>query len=137
MIRLLLVDDHPAMRAGLTAVLRAEPGMVPLARPPRAEEPRPAVKRTKPDVVLLDYHLPGSDGLRLCRRSSACAARPRCSCTRPTPTPRSYPGRAGRRRRPAQQERAGARAVRRAAAGGARRARRRRRASCWTTPASA
>jgi DNA-binding NarL/FixJ family response regulator len=68
MIRLLIVDDHPAMRAGLTAVLRAEPGMVPLASASSAEDLEPAVQRTKPDVVLLDYHLPGTDGLRLCRR---------------------------------------------------------------------
>jgi two-component system response regulator DevR len=68
MIRLLIVDDHPAMRAGLTAVLRAEPGMVPLASASSAEDLEPAVRRTKPDVVLLDYHLPGTDGLRLCRR---------------------------------------------------------------------
>jgi two-component system response regulator DevR len=68
MIRLLIVDDHPAMRAGLTAVLRAEPGMVPLASASSAEDLEPAVQRTRPDVVLLDYHLPGSDGLRLCRR---------------------------------------------------------------------
>jgi DNA-binding NarL/FixJ family response regulator len=67
MIRLLIVDDHPAMRAGLTAVLRAEPGMVPLASA-SADDLEPAVHRTKPDVVLLDYHLPGADGLRLCRR---------------------------------------------------------------------
>ena len=68
MIRLLIVDDHPAMRAGLTAVLRAEPGMVPLASASSAEDLEPAVHRTRPDVVLLDYHLPGADGLRLCRR---------------------------------------------------------------------
>jgi DNA-binding NarL/FixJ family response regulator len=68
MIRLLIVDDHPAMRAGLTAVLRAEPGLVPLASASSAEDLEPAVQRTKPDVVLLDYHLPGTDGLRLCRR---------------------------------------------------------------------
>jgi DNA-binding NarL/FixJ family response regulator len=67
-IRLLIVDDHPAMRAGLTAVLRAEPGIVPLATASSAEDLEPAMHRTRPDVVLLDYHLPGSDGLRLCRR---------------------------------------------------------------------
>jgi DNA-binding NarL/FixJ family response regulator len=76
MIRLLIVDDHPAMRAGLTAVLRAEPGMVPLATASSAEDLEPAVQRTKPDVILLDYHLPGTDGLRLCRRLKRMPAAP-------------------------------------------------------------
>ena len=68
MIRLLIVDDHPAMRAGLTAVLRAEPGMVPLGTASSAEDVDHAVRRMRPDVVVLDYHLPDSDGLRLCRQ---------------------------------------------------------------------
>ena len=68
MIRILVVDDHPAMRAGLNGVLTAEPGLVPLATAASEEELVPALNRTKPDVVLLDYHLPGSDGLVLCRR---------------------------------------------------------------------
>jgi DNA-binding NarL/FixJ family response regulator len=68
MIRLLIVDDHPAMRAGLTAVLRSEPGIIPLATASSAEDLEPTLQRTKPDVVLLDYHLPGADGLKLCRR---------------------------------------------------------------------
>ena len=67
MIRLLLVDDHPAMRTGLAAVLAAEPGMVVLGAVASADELAPALHRTKPDVVLLDYHLPSSDGLVLCR----------------------------------------------------------------------
>ena len=67
MIRVLLVDDHPAMRTGLAAVLAAEPGMVVLGAAASAEELSPALNRTKPDVVLLDYHLPSSDGLVLCR----------------------------------------------------------------------
>jgi DNA-binding NarL/FixJ family response regulator len=66
-IRLLLVDDHPAMRTGLGAVLAAEPGMVVLGAVASADELTPALNRTKPDVVLLDYHLPSSDGLVLCR----------------------------------------------------------------------
>ncbi len=68
MIRILLVDDHPALRAGLTAVLRAEPGIVPLGAAGSAGELWPALNRTRPDVVLLDYHLPPDDGLALCRR---------------------------------------------------------------------
>ena len=67
MIRVLLVDDHPAMRTGLAAVLAAEPGMVVLGAAASADELTPALNRTKPDVVLLDYHLPSSDGLVLCR----------------------------------------------------------------------
>jgi DNA-binding NarL/FixJ family response regulator len=67
-IRLLLVDDHPAMRTGLAAVLGAEPGMVVLGAAASAEELDPALTRTRPDVVLLDYHLPSTDGLVLCRR---------------------------------------------------------------------
>jgi DNA-binding NarL/FixJ family response regulator len=67
MIRVLLVDDHPAMRAGLTAVLRSEPGIVPLAAASSADDLPAALARTKPDVVVLDYHLPGTDGLSLCR----------------------------------------------------------------------
>ena len=68
MIRILLVDDHPALRAGLTAVLRAEPGLVPLGTAASEEELWPALHRTKPDVVILDYHVPPADGLQLCRR---------------------------------------------------------------------
>jgi DNA-binding NarL/FixJ family response regulator len=68
MIRLLIVDDHPAMRAGLTAVLRAEPGIVPLGAASSEDDLPVMLERTRPDVVLLDYHLPGSDGLKLCRR---------------------------------------------------------------------
>ncbi|MDP8968072.1 MAG: response regulator transcription factor, partial [Actinomycetota bacterium] len=68
MIRILIVDDHPAMRAGLTAVLRAEPGLVPLDAATSVSDLWPTLKRTRPDVVVLDYHLPGDDGLVLCRR---------------------------------------------------------------------
>lgn len=67
MIRILLVDDHPAMRAGLTGVLAAEPGIVPLDAIASGDELDSALRRCRPDVVLLDYHLPGRDGLVLCQ----------------------------------------------------------------------
>ena len=68
MIRVLIVDDHPAMLAGLTAVLRAEPGLSPVGAVSAGDDVEGALGRTAPDVVLLDYHLPGDDGLRVCRR---------------------------------------------------------------------
>ena len=68
MIRVLIVDDHPALQAGLTSVLKAEPGFVPVGAVPGEFELWPALTRTRPDVVLLDYHLPPADGLDLCRR---------------------------------------------------------------------
>ena len=68
MIRILLVDDHPALRAGLMAVLRTEPGIVPVATAATPEDFWPQLNSARPDVVLLDYHLPGTDGLVLCRR---------------------------------------------------------------------
>ena len=77
MIRVAIVDDHPALSAGLTAVLRAEPGFAPVGAAATDEELWPMLYRTTPDVVLLDYHLPGTDGLQLCRRIAAEPASPR------------------------------------------------------------
>jgi len=68
MIRIALVDDHPALVAGLTAVLRAEPGLLPVGTAADAAEAEHLLYRTQPDLVLLDYHLPGGDGLQLCQR---------------------------------------------------------------------
>ena len=68
MIRVLIVDDHPALQAGLSAVLKAEPGFVPVGSVGTEFELWPSLTRTRPDVVLLDYHLPPADGLNLCRR---------------------------------------------------------------------
>jgi DNA-binding NarL/FixJ family response regulator len=68
MIQLVVVDDHPALRAGLTSVLRAEPGIVPLDAVASADELWPVLNRTRPQVVVLDYHLPPTDGVELCRQ---------------------------------------------------------------------
>jgi len=69
MIRILVVDDHPALRAGLQAVLDAEPGFVHAGACSGDEEGLwPALDTIRPDVVLLDVHLPGDDGLQLCVR---------------------------------------------------------------------
>jgi DNA-binding NarL/FixJ family response regulator len=69
MIRVVIVDDHPALRAGLRAVLDAEPGIVFAGESAGDEESLwPILNRSRPDLLLLDYHLPRGDGLQLCYR---------------------------------------------------------------------
>jgi DNA-binding NarL/FixJ family response regulator len=69
MIRVVVVDDHPALRAGLQTVLDSEPGIVYAGESSGEEEHLwPVLRRVEPDVVLLDYHLPRGDGLQLCYR---------------------------------------------------------------------
>ena len=69
MIRVVVIDDHPALRAGLHAVLDAEPGIVFAGESDGDEESVwPLLNRTTPDLALLDYHLPHGDGMQLCYR---------------------------------------------------------------------
>jgi len=67
MIRVAIVDDHPAVRLGLHTALRSEPGLVPVGTAAGSADLAPLLYRTAPDVVLLDYYLDGDDGLALCR----------------------------------------------------------------------
>lgn len=67
-IRVLVVDDHPAVRAGLRALIDAEPDMRAVGEACDEYTLMPAVRRAEPDVVLLDYRLSGANGLVLCRR---------------------------------------------------------------------
>lgn len=68
MITVAVVDDHHAIRLGLRAALLSEPGLEPVGSAANAAELEVLLYRTRPDVVLLDYHLPDVDGLTLCRR---------------------------------------------------------------------
>lgn len=69
MIRVAVVDDHPALRAGLHTVLDSEPHIAFVGDCDGADERIwPMLNRVRPDVVLLDYHLPRGDGLQLCYR---------------------------------------------------------------------
>ena len=67
MIRTLIVDHHPALRAGVKVVLEAERDMVVVGDTGAQEELLPLLRRTRPDVVLLDCHPPKVAGLRACR----------------------------------------------------------------------
>jgi DNA-binding NarL/FixJ family response regulator len=68
-IRVLVVDDHHAVREGLHAMLAQQPGFVVAGTAATAGDAHamwPAFERTPVDVVLVDHHLPDEDGLSLC-----------------------------------------------------------------------
>ena len=67
MIRVLVVDDHPVLRAGLEAVLRAEPGFRCVGGAEDGGSMWVLLRRTRPDVVVLDHRLGDEDGIELCR----------------------------------------------------------------------
>src|SRR5439155_10159031 len=62
-IRLLIVDDHPAVRKGLTSLLNNEPDMEVIAAVGSGEEAVAAARTTTPDVVLMDVSMPGMGGI--------------------------------------------------------------------------
>jgi DNA-binding NarL/FixJ family response regulator len=74
--RIAIVDSQPAVRAGLTMLLRTEPGLVPVGATSGAVDGFELVARMRPSVVLLDQLLDG-DGLTLCRRLKALPHAPR------------------------------------------------------------
>ncbi|MFE9691856.1 response regulator [Micromonospora sp. NPDC005806] len=63
-LRLILVDDHPVVRAGLRALLGARPDMTVVAEAATADDAVRQAAALRPDVVLMDLQLgDGADGV--------------------------------------------------------------------------
>lgn len=62
MIRLLVVDDHPVVRAGMVAVLGEEADFEVVGEAANGAEALALVPRLMPDVVLMDLRMPVMDG---------------------------------------------------------------------------
>jgi DNA-binding NarL/FixJ family response regulator len=75
--RILIVDDHAAVRAGLRALIDAEPGLRVAATAADAETALQLAEDVRPAIVVVDFHLPGEDGLALCLRLAEAQPRPR------------------------------------------------------------
>jgi DNA-binding NarL/FixJ family response regulator len=67
-VRVLVVDDHPALRAGLEGLLSDEPGVECIGALDSTDGLLAAVHDLRPDVVVLDYALGADDGLTTCFR---------------------------------------------------------------------
>lgn len=68
MIKIMLVDDHRLVRAGLKRVLQEVADMEVIAEASSGEEALEIVRAKAPDVILMDINMPGIGGLEATRR---------------------------------------------------------------------
>lgn len=64
-IRVLIVDDHPVVRAGLASLLRRQQGVKLTGAAHSGEEAMEILKRISADVILLDLRMPSINGIDL------------------------------------------------------------------------
>ncbi len=67
-IRVLLADDHAMFRAGIKALLEADGRITVVGEASTGDEAVDRARELKPDVVVMDLSMPGSNGLEATRR---------------------------------------------------------------------
>lgn len=67
-IRVVLVDDHAVIRAGLLQLLLVSGDIEVVGEAADGEEALAVVRSTRPDLVVMDLQMPGTDGVKATRR---------------------------------------------------------------------
>ena len=70
---MVVCDDHPMVREGLRAVINDAPGFEMVAEAATGEEAVELALEVLPDVLVMDLHLPGINGIEAIRRMTAAA----------------------------------------------------------------
>jgi DNA-binding NarL/FixJ family response regulator len=70
-IRILVVDDHPIVRSGLSRLINQQGDLICCGEAGTPAEAQEAVTRLKPDLVIMDLRLKGGDGLELIKTLKA------------------------------------------------------------------
>ncbi len=70
-IRILLVDDHPVVRAGLVGLLSSQPDFEVAGEASNGQEALDLLERLEPHVVLMDLRMPQMDGVSAIRQIRA------------------------------------------------------------------
>src|SRR4051812_12526955 len=62
-IRIVIADDHPVLRRGLTHVIESDPMLKVVAEAGDGNAALAEIEILKPDIAVLDADMPGLDGL--------------------------------------------------------------------------
>jgi DNA-binding NarL/FixJ family response regulator len=77
MTTIVLADDHPIVRQGISGLLESEPGFVVVGEAGDGREAVELVERLQPDVAILDLMMPELNGMEVARRALRLSPRTR------------------------------------------------------------
>ena len=67
-VRIVVVDDHEVVRAGFAALLDTQPDFTVLGTASDGAEAVQIIRELRPDVILMDVRMPGTDGIEATRQ---------------------------------------------------------------------
>jgi DNA-binding NarL/FixJ family response regulator len=67
-LRIVIADDHPIVRRGLCDVIASDAGLRLVGEAGNGEEALRLIEDLRPNVAILDVHMPGLDGLQVARK---------------------------------------------------------------------